>query len=52
MTWVSLCIDVKLADLQSEATIKELGFEIKFAGIDAVLVKDYHDILHSGIKSA
>ena len=41
---------MKRADLQSEAT-KELSFEIKFAGIDAVLVKDYHDILHSGIKS-
>ena len=42
---------MNLADFQGEATPpKELGFEVKFAGIDTVLVQDDHDILHSGIE--
>ncbi len=44
-------VDVNLADFQSEAAPpKELSFEVKFAGIDTVLVQDDHDILHSGIQ--
>ena len=43
--------DVNLADFQGEtAPPKELSFEVKFAGIDTVLVQDDHDILHSGIQ--
>ena len=42
---------MNLADFQGEAAPpKELGFEVKFAGIDTVLVQDDHDILHSGIE--
>ena len=44
-------VDVNLADFQGEAPPpKELSFEVKFAGIDTVLVQNDHDILHSGIQ--
>ena len=43
--------DVNLADFQAEtAKQKELSFEVKFAGIDVVLVQEEHAILHSGIQ--
>lgn len=44
-------VDVNRADFQAEvAPQKELGFEIKFAGIDTILVQDDQDILTSGIQ--
>ena len=52
--YLSCCtsvVEVNRADFQGEAAPpKELGFEVKFAGIDTVLVQDDHDILHSGIE--
>ena len=46
-----LIIDVNPADFQGEATpLNELRFEVKFAGMDTVLVQDDRDILHSGIQ--
>ena len=48
---ISLPLDINRADFKSEiSTQKELSFEVKFAGIDTVLVQDDHDIVHCGIQ--